>query len=108
MLREKRSAAVAGAAFLLLIPAPVGADERMQLGVPLVATEFQAQVGDRVFSAKAAPSWAHVRVALEAQAPGSSATHLWRSPSKATLMTLRPSATISRCRGGGQRQCVAG
>ena len=59
---------MAGAAFLLLMPAPVGADERMQLGVPLVATEFQAQVGDRVFSAKAAPSWAHARAALEAQA----------------------------------------
>jgi peptidoglycan-associated lipoprotein len=51
------------------MPASVGADERMQLGAPLAAAEFQTQVGDRVFfSEGSAELGARARAALEAQA----------------------------------------
>ena len=71
MLRENWVAgvAVAGAAFLHLMPTSAWADERMQVGVPLAAAEFQTQVGDRVFfSEGSAELGARARVALEAQA----------------------------------------
>ena len=59
---------VAGAAVVLLISV-ASADERMQLGVPLAAAEFQTQVGDRVFfSEGSAELGARARIALEAQA----------------------------------------
>ena len=60
--------AVASAALLHLMPV-ASADERMQLGVPLAAAEFQTQVGDRVFfSDGSAELGARARAALEAQA----------------------------------------
>ncbi len=70
MLWEKRlgGLAVAGAALLHLMP-EAWAGERMQLGVPLAAAEFQTQVGDRVFfSEGSAELGARARIALEAQA----------------------------------------
>ena len=67
---EKRlgGIAVAGAALLHLMP-EAWAGERMQLGAPLAAAEFQTQVGDRIFfSEGSADLGTRARTALEAQA----------------------------------------
>ena len=63
-------ASVALASVAGLQPTPAQAEDRMQLGAPLgQATEFQSQVGDRVFFSDAsAELGTRGRVALEAQA----------------------------------------
>ena len=82
MVWEKRlgGLAVAGAVLLHLMP-EAWAGERMQLGVPLAAAEFQTQVGDRVFfSEGSAELGARARIALGgagnlAQTPYGSGCH---------------------------------
>ena len=73
--------AVAGAVLIHGIPAGL-AEERMQLGAPLAAAEFQTQVGDRVFfSEGSAELGARARVALEAQAA-------WLKRNRALAVTI--------------------
>jgi outer membrane protein OmpA-like peptidoglycan-associated protein len=67
--RQSSGLAVAGLAILQLTLA-AQAQERMQLGAPVgAATEFQAQVGDRVFFGEGSTELgSRARAALEAQA----------------------------------------